>query len=333
METVVAPPLDSVPAGRWAIGVSGGADSVALLMLIADWPDISLHVVHLDHQLRGAESTGDARFVAELAARLGLQCTIAQRGQLERDVPKLPANPSARYRLLRFELFRQVIERHGLAGVILAHHADDQAETILLRLLRGSGIAGLRGMAGRARIRGLTILRPALSLRRQALREFLTRLGQPWCEDLSNQSDAYLRNRVRKRLEARPKLIDPLLQLGRACDGLAQWMSSAAPSLPDRFTAAQLEHLPPILARHAVQQWLLRQGLSPTQADRKAQDRLLAMLADAATPPLAQFSSQLTVRRRRGVISALAVSSASSAQPSRAHDPAARPPRSGSAPS
>lgn len=94
METVVAPPLDSVPAGRWAIGVSGGADSVALLMLIADWPDISLHVVHLDHQLRGAESTGDARFVAELAARLGLQCTIAQRGQLERDVPKLPANPS-----------------------------------------------------------------------------------------------------------------------------------------------------------------------------------------------------------------------------------------------
>jgi tRNA(Ile)-lysidine synthetase-like protein len=333
METVMAPPIDSVPPGRWAIGVSGGADSVALLMLITGRPDLSLHVVHLDHQLRGADSTGDARFVAELAARLGLQCTVAQRAQLERDVPKLPANPSARFRALRFELFRQVIERHGLAGVILAHHADDQAETILLRLLRGSGIAGLRGMAGRARIRGLTILRPALGLRRQKLREILTRLGQPWREDLSNQSDAYLRNRVRKWLEARPKLVDPLLQLGRAGDRLAQWMGRAVPRLPDRFTADQLERLPPILARHAVQQWLLRQGLSPAQADRKAQDRLLAMVADAATPAVVQFSDELTVRRRRGVISVLAGSSASAAQPSPAHDPAARPPRSGSAPS
>jgi tRNA(Ile)-lysidine synthetase-like protein len=325
--------MPPIPPGPWAIAVSGGADSVALLLLLKQISALSLHVVHLDHQLRGADSAADAAFVAELAARLNLPCTIARRDQIERDLPDPSANPSAQYRRLRLHLFWQVVRQHGLSGVILAHHADDQAETILLRLLRGSSPAGLRGMAPRCRIGDLTILRPALGARRQELQEFLTRLGQRWREDASNQSDAYLRNRVRKWLADRPELVDPLLCLGRACDDLVRWTRRAAPRLPDRFPARRLAALPPLLAREAARQWLLRQGVPPAQADRKAQDRLLAMAADAASAAIGQFPGNLTVRRRRGEIAPLAASPPAASPPSPTHNSTARRSHRGSAPS
>ena len=130
--------MTAVPSGRWAGGVSGGADSVALLLLLdqrrESEPGLFLHVVHLDHQTRGAESTADAEFVRRLAAGRGVPCTIARRDQVEREMTDLPPNPSARYRALRHEVFRRVIAQHRLQGVLLAHHADDQAETVLHRL-------------------------------------------------------------------------------------------------------------------------------------------------------------------------------------------------------
>ena len=90
----------------------------------------------------------------------------------------LPKNLSARYRAIRIELFRRVVAHENLLGVILAHQADDQAETIFLRLLRGSGPAGLAGMSPRRQISGLTMLRPLLNVRRSELREFLAARGQ-----------------------------------------------------------------------------------------------------------------------------------------------------------
>jgi tRNA(Ile)-lysidine synthetase-like protein len=333
VDATATPTVTPFPPGPWAVAVSGGADSVALLLLLANRPDLSLHVVHLDHQLRGADSDADAAFVADLAKRLNLPCTIARREQIQPDLPDLPANPSAQYRDLRLHLFRQVVRQHRLSGVILAHHGDDQAETILLRLLRGSGPAGLRGMAARCRIGDLIILRPALGARRRDMQAFLNRLGQSWREDASNQSDAYLRNRVRKWLADRPELFDPLLRLGRACDDLVRWTRRAAPRLPDRFPARQLAALPPPLAREAARRWLLRQGAPPAQADRKSQDRLLAMAADAASPAIGQFPGNLTVRRRRGEILPLAPPTPSASPPSPAHDSTARRSLRGSAPS
>src|SRR5438034_1508222 len=135
---------DAVPAGAWAVAVSGGGDSVALLELLRHRGDLLLHVVHLDHETRGGESATDALFVGELAARWGLAFTIRRRSEIEPAIAaRLPANRSARFRAARLELFRRVIAEHRLAGVILAHHADDQAETVVQRLLRGSGPAGL----------------------------------------------------------------------------------------------------------------------------------------------------------------------------------------------
>src|ERR1700722_9419907 len=98
--------VGEIPPGNWAIGVSGGADSVALLLLLQRRPDLSLHVVHLDHETRNGESADDAEFVAQLADTLALPCTIALRSQIE--LPPI-ANLSARFRLARIALFKRVV--------------------------------------------------------------------------------------------------------------------------------------------------------------------------------------------------------------------------------
>ncbi len=189
--------IHALPPGIWAIGLSGGADSVALAHLLLNRGDLRIHLVHLDHELRGSESSGDAKFVRELAQKWNVPATIVRRSEIEPSLRDLPENPSARYRAIRLGLFGRVIAEHQLSGVILAHHADDQAETVLLRLLRGSGISALGGMTQRTVVSGVLIVRPLLHVTREDLRAYLTHHGIAWREDASNQSDDYLRNRVR----------------------------------------------------------------------------------------------------------------------------------------
>ena len=298
---------DAVPPGAWAVGVSGGADSVALLSLVRGRPDVRPHVVHLDHQLRGDAGTADADFVRDLAARWGLPCTVARRHDLEPRVPGLPANPSARYRALRLALFRETAAAHGLAGVLVAHHADDQAETVLHRLLRGSGTPGLAGMDAGTTVAGLLVRRPLLAVRRHALRRHLLDLGQPWREDASNASDAYLRNRLRRVLAGRPQLTDDLIALAAACRAARDWARYAAPALADAFPARQLAALPAVLARESARRWLLARGVPPADLARSpaAADRLVKMAGDAASSPRRHFPGGILVRRSAGVIAAV----------------------------
>jgi tRNA(Ile)-lysidine synthase len=290
--------------GRWAVAVSGGADSVALLLLLAERGDLSLHVVHLDHQLRGNASDEDAKFVADLAADLKLPCTIARRDEIEPELRDLPANPSARYRAVRMELFRRTIAVENLDGVLLAHHADDQAETILLRLLRGAGPGALAGMSARRKLAGIEILRPLLATRRVHLLDFLNRRGQTWREDASNQSDDYARNRVRKFLQATPELVEPLLNLGSSSRDLIFWARQSAPKLAMDFPAKILAALPRILARQSARRWLLNRGAPPGELTAAVLDRLCLMAADAATASYQDFPGMLRISRRRGRIAA-----------------------------
>jgi tRNA(Ile)-lysidine synthase len=215
--------IETVPPGRWAVGVSGGSDSVALLDLLRRRDDLLLHVVHLDHQLRGDASTGDAQFVADLARRWNVPCTIARRDEIERAVAGLPANPSARYRRLRLALFAEVVGAQSLHGVVLAHHADDQAETVLQRLLRSSGPTGLAGMSATADVGPLHIVRPLLRVRHAQLTGYLRETDQSWRTDASNESPAYLRSRLRAVLRATPQLVDVLVELASGCAALRDW--------------------------------------------------------------------------------------------------------------
>lgn len=294
--------LPDVPPGPWAIGVSGGADSVALLLLLRDQTSLSLHVVHLDHQLRGDQSTADAAFVEQLAAQLRLPCTVVRRSQIEPTLTRLPSNRSARYRAVRLAFFRQIVDEHRLHGVILAHHADDVAETVLHRLLRAAPPSGLTGMSPSSTIGGLRICRPLLGVRRDQLRAYLVARGQAWREDASNLSDAYLRNRLRKILAANPELTEALLALAAACRRLTAWTNQSAPTLDSRFSAAALQSIPSILARRSAARWLRSAGAPPDELSGEVLERLVAMAADAATPPAQQFPGGLTIRRRAGRI-------------------------------
>src|SRR5205085_9100684 len=146
---------------------------------------------HLDHETRAGASAADASFVRDLSAAWGIPLAAATFSIVAPTLPPVVKNLSARWRAARIALYRQTVDAHDLRGVILAHHADDQAETILHRLLRGGRSSGMAGMAASTRLSGLTVLRPLLGVRRETLREYLRASAQSWREDESNLSSRY----------------------------------------------------------------------------------------------------------------------------------------------
>ena len=272
------------------------------MSLLRSRADVRCHGVHLDHETRGGASAADAQFVAGLCAAWRVPCTVARRSELEPGMTGLPENRSARFRALRLALFQQICAQHGLAGVILAHHADDQAETILQRLLRGSGPAGLAGMRSRTRVEGLTILRPLLEVGSAQLRQMLRARRQAWREDASNASPAYQRNRVRAVLSAHPAISRFLLEMGAAMDQWMRWARPGAPALAETFNVRELAGQPEALAQEAARQWLAARGAPREELSATVLGRLVEMARDAGTPPRRHFPGRLLVSRRAGRI-------------------------------
>lgn len=186
------------PADCLIVGVSGGADSVALLDLLSTLPGFHLKLVvaHLNHQLRGDDSDGDERFVQELASRYQLPCE-----QLRVDVKQMAATQRISLeeagRKARYIFFEELRTKYSATAIAVAHHADDQAETLLMRLLRGAGITGLAAMAPCNQNR---VVRPLLMISRQELLDHLTGRKLTFREDKSNADQTYLRNRIRHEL-------------------------------------------------------------------------------------------------------------------------------------
>jgi tRNA(Ile)-lysidine synthetase-like protein len=188
-----------LPRGKTLlVAVSGGADSVALLRLLVDinrsdfwrW---KLVVAHISHGIRGRPGTADARFVKALAKKLHLP--FAQKSlRLGKHASEAAARDA------RLAALAALAKSHHAAGVVMAHHADDQAETVLLRILRGTGVEGLAAMSPLTTLRGLRIYRPLLAVRRTDLRATLAALKQPWREDETNSAPRYTRNRIRHEL-------------------------------------------------------------------------------------------------------------------------------------
>ncbi|MEK7711251.1 MAG: tRNA lysidine(34) synthetase TilS [Planctomycetota bacterium] len=208
------------------VGVSGGADSMALLHLLVGLNEkmawrLRLHVAHLNHRLRGGESDKDAAFVQAAADGLSLPCTVA-----ERDVANL-AEAEAKgveefSRRERYAFFERVCLQCDARIVAVAHHADDNAETILHRILRGTG---LRGLAGIPRSRplspgsGVRLIRPLLTMTRDALRKYLSDEGVAFREDRTNAQNEPMRNRLRNTIlpmlesQVNPQVREALIRL------------------------------------------------------------------------------------------------------------------------
>ncbi len=211
---------------RLLVAVSGGADSVALLHLLsrlAPGYPFELVVAHLDHRLR-PESATDAEFVARLCGDLGVPLTVGEE-DVAGNAVRLGIGLEDAGRRARRAFLEGAAREQGCRAILLGHHADDQAETVLFRLLRGSGVSGLAAMQPQCG----PYLRPLLSFRREELREYLRRNRLSWCEDASNSDPAFSRNRIRHQLlpalaEYNPQIVDALIRLSRqAADEEIYW--------------------------------------------------------------------------------------------------------------
>lgn len=188
--------LGALPDGRCLVGFSGGADSTAMMLLLAEERDagrIQPEAVHVNHGLRGAESEDDEAFCRDLSKKLGIRLHT-ERAELN---GKRDENSC---REERFRCFRKIMAETGIRSLVLAHNRDDLAETFLMRLLRGAGTEGLACMSGRDKQADCTIYRPMLEIGREEIRRALIQRGIQWREDSLNESDAYLRNRIRRKL-------------------------------------------------------------------------------------------------------------------------------------
>jgi tRNA(Ile)-lysidine synthase len=256
----LAPPLlpfeqklaDARPAGNWGevrliVAVSGGADSVALaraLHRIVTPSDRLLTLAHYNHGLRGDQSLVDERFVCQLAQELGTTCFVERDDSLAKA-----ANPDgieAAARDARYRFLLAAAEQVGARYLVTGHTADDQAETVLHHLLRGSGLAGLAGIP-RVRVLSpaVTLLRPMLTVRRSEVIEYLSALGQPYCQDATNDDTSLTRNRIRHELlplltrDYNPSVVESLLRTSEIAGEVQRLVEAQAESLLDAALVEQ----------------------------------------------------------------------------------------------
>jgi tRNA(Ile)-lysidine synthase len=183
---------------RLGVAVSGGADSVALLLLLLEASQdlgIVLSVVHLNHKLRGNASDGDEKFVAALTRKHSLDFHL-ERMDVAAKAKREKANLEDAARRARYDFFSRLVAEHKVDRVATAHTADDQAETVLAHLLRGTGLAGLAAIHPESG----SIIRPLLHVRRADLRAYLRSKKQTWREDATNRDTTRTRARLRKKL-------------------------------------------------------------------------------------------------------------------------------------
>jgi tRNA(Ile)-lysidine synthase len=198
--------LASLEGPGLVAAVSGGPDSVALARAAAQGcGGRRLVLAHLNHQLRGADSDADEAFVAGLHASLAAGVLDLRLCSERRDVGaqarREGANLEALARRVRYGWLAEVARREGVRWVLTGHTADDQAETVLHRLLRGAGLQGLRGIAARRPLDGeVCVVRPLLGTTRAEVLAYLSSLGQPFREDTSNRDLRHTRNRIRHEL-------------------------------------------------------------------------------------------------------------------------------------
>ena len=205
------------PKDTNVLGISGGADSVCLLKILARWKEawgISLRAVHVHHQLRGEEADADERFVRELCENEGIPCRVFHedvQGMAQRE--KIGLEEAGR--IARYRCFATVCEDVGGGKIALAHHQDDLAETMLHHLVRGTGMAGLCSLKPVSGNR----IRPLLCLEKEEILVYLKAAGQPWRTDSSNLEDDYTRNRIRHHVleelktEVNPRAVRHMAQL------------------------------------------------------------------------------------------------------------------------
>src|SRR5882724_10803415 len=276
------------PGATILVALSGGADSVALmhaLLELRERYDLRIVAAHLNHRIRALESDRDENFVREMCARLGIELRVARARGLDAE----SANLEERARDARYRFLNRAADEMGADYIALAHHADDQAETVLMRMLRGAGIAGLAAMSERGPTR---LIRPMLGLYRAEILAYLHARGITFVEDSSNRSPEILRNRIRTELipmlerEYAPQLRRRLVEIAGEMRSVDAFMNAAASiefaamRSDDALDVARFPALAPALQMSVLRRYLaerMRTLRRITRAHLEALRRLVLM--------------------------------------------------------
>jgi tRNA(Ile)-lysidine synthase len=308
-----------VPGERVLVAVSGGADSVGLLLTLNELRrklGIELVAAHVNHRLRGADADADEAAAETAARRLGVpfaRCDIG--GRLTGD----SSNLEARARRLRYAALRRLAAAHDCARIATGHTLDDQAETVLMRLVRGAGVRGLAAIRPRRRD---GIVRPLIDTRRAALRAVVEQADLPFRHDASNDDPRFLRTQVRQRVlpllaELNPAVAEACANLAASARAeraaVARWADAELASadaegkLPVVWLAAQPAEARALLIRR----WLVRAGVPRRRVDRRHVRAAVALAlategrGEVHLPlgwVLGRSRGQLTMTRRKSVI-------------------------------
>lgn len=275
------------------VAVSGGPDSLCLLHAVA-WlaPRLGLrvHAAHLDHGLRGAAGAADAAFVADVCRRMGVACTTERRSVPDYRAAAGVSSVEAAARAVRYAFLRDTAAATGATAVATGHTRDDQAETVLLHLVRGTGTGGLAGMRGDATLPvpgggSLRVLRPLLGVARADTHAYCATVGLAPRQDETNVSEEFTRNRIRGRLLPELRSLNP-----RAVEALAQLADQAR--LDEDYWDAEVARLLPTLCRPALGGLSLDRGA--LRAQRPALVARLLRAAAAQVAPAAPLTADHT---------------------------------------
>ena len=270
----------AAPGDAVLLGVSGGADSVAMLHLFCrlvqqgDW-SLTLHAVHVNHRLRGAAADEDTAFVAATCRTLRVPCTVECV-----DVAEIARREGASVeevgRRCRFEVFERVCLKTGIRTIALAHQADDQAETILHRIIRGTGLRGLAGIRVTRPLRpggDIRVIRPMLGFWRAEIDAYLQQEGLAFREDATNAGAAYTRNRIRHELLPllregfNPQVSEALIRLADQARGLHAYLAETCERMLDALVIERNDrqfvlHCPPLVRKpRVIQTELIRRAI------------------------------------------------------------------------
>ncbi len=294
------------PGSKVLCAVSGGADSMCLLHMLSQREDISLVAAHFNHQLRGEEADRDEAFVRDFCGEHGIPLTVG-RGDVEAFARQEKLSIEEAGRTLRYTFLFRTAEEENCGLIATAHNAEDNAETLLLHLLRGSGLQGLTGISPRLH----QLVRPLLTTSRREIEAYLSEYGVPHMEDSTNSDDSYTRNRVRHQLiplleEMNPGFVRrlgdtiPRLRADNEClNALARQLFLQAKRRGEDLIlpAALLAQAPDPVASRAIRLLLAEAAEGDWDCSAPHIEGVLALCRSDSPSAQVSLPRQLTVRR------------------------------------
>ena len=315
------------PLHRWdefrvVVAVSGGADSVALLLALVEIKKQSLHatsgslaVAHFNHQLRGADSDKDAEFVSQLAERLGLDCQVASAEDNVASKSKSKNESENDLREQRYQFLTSIARQTNSRYIATAHHRGDQIETVLFRILRGTGLGGLGGIPiSRVVDESLTIVRPMLNVQKSSIEEALNSWNQTWREDASNSQSRYTRNFIRNEIlpllhDRFPNVDGSIARLSHQATEQSAFLESLAQGLFESVNdedgivvvdCQMLREQSPVLLRELLIRIFRQQSWPTSQLGFDELDRLAGLVVSQCDEPLFQLPGGINCQKIGG---------------------------------